>query len=148
MPRQRNRPHDIFRWIDRSAGPTACWPWTGALNSKNMPYFTVDGVKHIAYRLAYVLIKGEGSLSPDQLIRHTCDNQACCNPEHHIPGTHQQNMDDMKARERHGLSRIVVRAIRKLSIEGQTYNDIAQLYGITASSVGEIVRGETHKEDA
>lgn len=36
----------------------------------------------------------------DELTRHTCDNPQCCNPDHLIIGTHQENYDDMVARGR------------------------------------------------
>ena len=34
------------------------------------------------------------------IVRHTCDNPPCCNPEHLILGTHQDNTDDMYQRNR------------------------------------------------
>lgn len=36
----------------------------------------------------------------DELTRHTCDNPQCCNPDHLLIGTHQDNVDDMIARGR------------------------------------------------
>ena len=34
------------------------------------------------------------------VIRHTCDNPACCNPNHMIVGTNKENTADMIARQR------------------------------------------------
>lgn len=36
----------------------------------------------------------------DELTRHTCDNPQCCNPDHLVIGTHQENYEDMVARGR------------------------------------------------
>jgi hypothetical protein len=136
-----NKPTDVFRSIDMSGGRDACWPFKGALNAKGRPYFTVRGKKYLAYRLAKVLVDGEDSLPDDELARHTCDNEVCCNPSHIIRGGHQDNMNDMKERERHGLPHHTVRAIRKLAstTNGPTHAEIGELYGIGRSTVTEIV---------
>lgn len=137
-----NQAKDVFRSIDMTGGPDACWPFKGKPNAKGRPYFTVAGKKHLAYRLATDLVKGEEYLG-DQIARHTCDNEMCCNPRHIIPGGHQDNMNDMKERERHGLPHHTVRAIRKLASKanGPTHAEIADLYGIGRSTVTEIVGG-------
>lgn len=47
-------------------------------------------------RLAFTLAKGP---IPDGLVvRHTCDNQCCCNPDHLITGTQKENIGDCIAR--------------------------------------------------
>lgn len=136
--RPRNKPTDVFKYIDMSGGPDACWPFTGKVNNKGRPYFAVGGVKHLVYRLVYELVHGVDALK-DKIARHTCDNEICCNPRHIVPGDHQQNMDDMKERERHGLPHHTVRAIRKLAAIGRTHVEIGELYGIGRSTVTEIV---------
>ena len=56
-------------------------------------------------------------------------------------------MNDMKERERHGLSKITVRAIKKLLIEERPQQEIADLYGITREAVSAIATGRNHKEN-
>jgi predicted XRE-type DNA-binding protein len=95
----------------------------------------------ISYRCVYELVHGV-KLSTDELIRHTCDNGAepigCGNPTHLVRGNNVENMDDMKERSRHGLTRNVVKAIRRLLDLGRRQEDIAELYGISQSSVSAI----------
>ena len=139
-----NRKVDVFRLIDMSGGPNACWPFKGKTNNKNRPYFTVDGKKYLAYRLTYELVNGEGSLE-GFMARHTCDNEICCNPSHIEKGDHQQNMDDLKERERHGLPHHTIRAIRKLGSAGISHSSIADRYGIGRSTVTEIINYVNYK---
>jgi hypothetical protein len=128
-----------------SGGADACWPFKGKLNGKGRPYFTVAGKKHLAYRLAYELVNGDDTLE-GVMARHTCDNEVCCNPRHIVPGDQQQNMNDMKERERHGIPHHAVRAIRKLgnTPNGPTHAEIAELYGMARSTVTEIINGKNY----
>lgn len=69
-------------------------------------YTTVryNGEVHRAHRVVYcqhnnVTIESIKSL----VVRHSCDNTRCINPEHLLLGTHQDNMDDKMERGRwHG----------------------------------------------
>jgi len=142
--RAKNRKIDVFRVIDMSAGPNKCWPFTGKLNSKGRPYFTADGEKWLAYRLTYELVHGEGSIT-GAIARHTCDNEVCCNPSHIVPGDHQDNMNDMKERERHGLPHHTVRAIRRLGDMGIAHSAIADRFGVARSTVSEMVERKNYK---
>jgi hypothetical protein len=119
-----------------------CWEWKGKINAKdNRPYFTVNGKRRPSY--AYVLEACTGEAQKEQQVLHSCDNTTCCNPHHLRWGTHQDNMDDMKERERHGLNRTVVRAILKLIEDGRSHEDIAGLYGISREAVTAIHNGRT-----
>jgi hypothetical protein len=152
MSARKNRPVDVFKHIDMQAGPiwknpetgeeTRCWPWKGKLNDEGRPYFTLDGKKVLAYRITYELASGD--TLGDRFWRHHCDNPACCNPKHGIPGTNTENMHDMKSRERHGMPHHVVRAIRKLIEQGISDEVIAQLYGKGRSTIYDIRMGITY----
>ena len=56
------------------------------------------GFSFLAHRVAWAL---HHETEPGkQVIRHRCDNPACCNPEHLIAGTHSDNMLDAVSRGR------------------------------------------------
>ena len=88
-------------------------------------------------------------------LRHTCDNPRCINPLHLIKGTHAENMNDMKVRnrvskgERHARSVLnwtLVRQMRELYSTGNfTQAELAKSFGVGTSTVQQIVRGATWK---
>lgn len=138
----KNKLHDVFKHIDMTGGPDACWLWKLKL-SNDRPYFTVAGKKYLAYRLVYELVKGEELGS--RMYLHQCDTPNCCNPNHGKPGDHQQNMNEMKERERHGLSHHMVRNIKKLLASGQmTHQQIADLTGVSKTVITEINTGRNY----
>jgi hypothetical protein len=108
MPRQ---PMDLAQrfWphVDRSGGPTACWPWTGSRRKKvgeeygrfkwtNPVSGVVESVN--AARVAFYLTHGHLPV----VACHDCDNPPCCNPfEGHVcDGTHATNGEDKAVRGR------------------------------------------------
>ena len=82
--------------------PTECWNWKSSWRSK-FGYGRIRlagrGSRDVvAHRLAYELTVGP--LRATDLARHMCDNPACCNPAHIIPGTHSDNLRDQYERGR------------------------------------------------
>ena len=140
-----NVPTDVFKFIDMMDGDKdKCWPWKEKVNAKDgRPYITIQGTRRTAYRIVLELHSGEPPNNRQAL--HACDNHICCNPHHLRWGTHQDNMNDMKGRERHGMPKTVVRAILKLRNEGKTQEDIANLYGISRETISAIETGRSHK---
>jgi hypothetical protein len=139
-----NKPYDVFKHID-IRGNDDCWPWKGKINAKDgRPYFTVEGKRRVAY--AHVLETYTGKMAKGRQVLHSCDNPTCCSPYHLRWGTHQDNMDDMKERERHGLPKTVVRAIRKLLDDNRPQRAIAELYGISRETISAIATRRSHKE--
>lgn len=64
-------------------------------------YVYSDGDKiKLHKRVLEMKIERKLKVDCDELTRHTCDNPQCCNPDHLIIGTHQENYDDMVARGR------------------------------------------------
>lgn len=147
-----NSPTDVFQLIDMR-GHDECWPflgtWGGRAREKR-PYFMASGRRTMAYRIVWELVNGP--IPEGMLILHSCDNGGfpigCCNPLHLRTGTVQENSNDMVSRQRHGLPRIVVRAILSLLDRGVIQQEIADLYGISREAVSAIATGRSHRGEA
>lgn len=140
-----NSPEDVFKKINMAGGDiTQCWLWKGKVNKKdNRPYMTIKGKRRPAYVISLELFSGE--VQAGRLACHSCDTPRCCNPHHLKWASHQDNMDDMVERERHGIPKTVVRAIRRLRIEGKTQQHIADLYGVSRETISAIDTERTKK---
>ncbi len=132
--------------VDKSGGPTACWPWKACLGTYGYGLFKLDGKAVQAPRIAYELTYGP--LKHNAL--HRCDNRPCCNPRHIYDGTSQDNIDDMDARGRRvttpgelnasaKLTRAEVNAIR---LDSRSCRAIARDYAIGKSMVSNIKQGK------
>lgn len=147
-----NDPADVFRYY-AIGNDDECWIYTGnawgGQAREKRPYFMAQGRRQIAYRWIYELVNGV-TLTPDQLILHSCDKGGypvgCGNPAHMRIGTVQQNSDDMMDRQRHGLPKTVVRAIRTLIEQGRTQQEIADLYGVSRETISAIATTRVYKK--
>ena len=86
--------------------PTGCWEWQGHVHPEPNPYGSTSyrGKGWRVHRLAYHLAKGPIPAGLD--ICHECDYKRCCNPDHLFPGTHRDNMLDMRAKKKMHQDRI------------------------------------------
>lgn len=145
-----NDPASVFDHIDMKSR-SECWPWRGGgwggRDRNKRPYYQTNGTRWIAYRLVYYLVRGVKP-TDEQIILHSCDNGqypiGCCNPDHMSIGNEAMNARDMMERERHGLPRSVIKAIRRLLDAGRTHAEIAELYGVSRQTVTELHRGRTY----
>lgn len=128
----------------------SCWEWAGSTNDKGYGIFMSADRKPIrAHRVAYQIFKGE---EPGPVLRHTCDNPPCCNPDHLLQGTFEDNSRDMVERgrsrtgQRHPHAKLTdadVIEMRRLREEGVTLPELAAVYGIAKSNVHFIVTRQT-----
>lgn len=118
---------------------SGCMLWRGAVNTDGYPAgsrrrkdnFRVEcNVKlhrHL-YEHMHGVILGKGDV-----IRHSCDNPLCLNPEHLSIGTMTDNMVDRRDRARtHGhVSGAEIAAVREALLQGKKFVDVATDLGIT-----------------
>lgn len=115
-----------------------------------------------AHVVAFILTIGK--IPPGKIVRHTCDNRLCCNPEHLILGTHAENMADMVARggrkgigsgSDNGRSKLTqeqaeeIRAIYAAQkgsrrIDRLSQAAIGEQYGISQHAVSQILMGRRY----
>lgn len=80
---------------------TGCWLWGDSVNFFGYGILKASALdKKIvtAHRASYWLQHGKFNLSLHVL--HRCDTPSCVNPDHLFLGTHQENMDDRKRKNR------------------------------------------------
>lgn len=142
----------FWRKVDRR-GDDECWLWRGTKNLDGYGRFSLDGAKVAAHRFAYELFVGP--IPEGALIRHTCDDPACVNPAHHIPGTNAENMRDMVERKRsasgvrHGSRKLTIEqlvVIRQRIAADETMEAIARDFGVTHTAIRKIRNGVTWRE--
>lgn len=144
----RNRPLADRFWakVDRSAGRTACWPWTASTDSFGYGRFwtgeKVDGSNRVAWELTHGPIP-EGEGYHGLCVLHKCDNPGCCNPDHLFLGSNATNLKDMTAKGRHGMAKLSAGdalAIRKMYETGRfTHAEIADAFGMSRGMVSMII---------
>lgn len=117
----------------------------------------LDGKKHKVHRALYCILK-EKNLTIDIEVRHTCDTPKCCNIEHLVEGTHQENMSDMVNRKKtkhysgelNGSSKLTdiqIKEIRRLYDSGEITNKskLSRMFKCSDVLVGLVVRNKNRK---
>lgn len=78
-----------------------CWEFRGSKNNGGYGNFRHQGKTMKAARVAFFLRKGYWPRN----ACHSCDNPACCNPDHIFDGSHKDNMQDMVKKGRNKADR-------------------------------------------
>lgn len=124
-----------------------CWIWTGCVNSDGYPRLCLrnkDGSwnRNIkGHRYVYEQTKGE--IPEGYVIRHTCDNILCLNPDHLLSGTMTDNMKDRQDRGRTSnfISEEINKGIKSLREIGLSQKTVAKIFGCSQGHVSKLERG-------
>ena len=128
----------------------------------------VRKVPRHAHRMAYALIIGQDidDIPEERYICHSCDNRKCIRPSHLFAGSAKDNMEDCvekgriatKSNGRHGavthpetiqhgsqnpsskITEVKVRTARAFHRAGWSNRALAQKYGLSESTMSEILR--------
>jgi len=96
-----------------------------------------------------------GFIPEGMVVRHTCDNPHCINPEHLLIGTPKENAEDMVRRNRtvvrHGeasnFSKLTTEDVAAIRAADKTIGNryLAKIYGVTHSNISAIRLGKSWK---
>lgn len=133
---------DLLAMIDPFGGLFSCWPYIGKRKHKDGYGYPKRNQKGIlAHRWSYEH-HYQVALAADIVVRHTCDNPACCNPLHLLPGTQADNHKDMHERQRWrpgkhpmALNQETIEKIIQLKKTGLNYVEIAATLGCSTPTV-------------
>jgi hypothetical protein len=138
----------FWKYVQRGE-PDDCWIWTASTDRYGYGQFKMDGKMVKAHRFSYTLAHGP---IPDGLhVLHHCDNPPCVNPAHLFPGSHIDNMRDREAKGRgtrgtaNGRCRLTDEEVAEIRNAVGLQREIAERFGISHKTVGNIKRGKTHR---
>lgn len=97
------------------------------------------------HRIAYTLTKGP--IKPGEFVLHSCDNKACCNPDHLRVGTNIDNIRDRLERNRIcGTAKInmeIANEIRRRVFNGESKESLSREFKIATKTILSLCRFET-----
>lgn len=131
-----------------------CWLWKGGKAAKSRSTGTNYGSYKgkLAHRISYETYNGV--LQKGDVVRHSCDNPICVNPNHLIKGTQKDNVADMAWRRRstHGernhhavLTKSKVTAILAYSAQGRSGKELANAFGVSQQTICDITKRRSWK---
>ncbi len=123
-----------------------CLEWTRCFNTDGYPRAAFDGYTNgKVHRVIYEIV--HGPIEKGLVIRHTCDNPKCINPNHLIKGTNYENIVDRNIRSGNGrakLTKTQVIAIRELANKFSR-TEIAKIFNVDSRTVSSIILGHHWK---
>jgi len=131
---------------------SGCWLWEASRNHKGYGNFRMTHI-YLAHRASYALYKG--AIPEGLCVLHKCDVPACVNPDHLFLGTHLDNAVDRmekgrsQAGEHHVRAKLTKEAVTDIRSKYQrwkyTYQDLADEYGVSNSTIYNVVAGVNWK---
>lgn len=133
---------------------SGCWIYRGTIGADGYGTVASGSSRIRVHRAMYE--HAHRSISPGMVVRHTCDNPPCINPDHLLQGTPKQNSADAVERqrmangERHGMHKIDdsdVEEMRNLYDRGLfTQRQLAKKFGCSQAQVNNILLRKQRKD--
>lgn len=130
--------------------PGNCWEWQGSRRG-HMGYSQIGANGRVMYGHIVSYEHFHGPKPEGTIIRHTCDNPICVQPDHLTIGTHKDNHADMDSRgrrkpakgESQHLAKLTAEAVRHIRSSDETANELAARYGVSHWTIRDVLKGKT-----
>lgn len=138
-----------------------CLIWRGHVSEDKLPIVSEKRVKKSARRKLYEAIKGV-ELTRRQLVRTTCGDHLCMNPEHlkvmDVAKVRKEDakrgsystptMNAARVRTSRARGKLTIEQVREIRASTLTLVKLAAIYGVDKSVVGRIRRNEAWIDEA
>lgn len=127
---------DLTYFLNKTIPDKTCMIWTGCVNTDGYPRVTWkksnNGKLH---RIVWELYNQKDPTN--YVVRHTCDNPRCINPEHLILGSFKENNQDRTNRDRsQGLKQKDVELIQTLYTQKiYTVKELMRMFNVSSSTI-------------
>lgn len=165
LPLPKGSADRFRRAVPSGLPPTACWPWSGILDTCGYGKLFIRGKYIGAHRVALALSL-DREIQAGKHVLHSCHNRACCNPAHLREGTHLENIREAVAHgsfsrlpkgaawwaihghearggEKNGNARLTAQQvveIRRRAAAGEVKADLAREFRVEWVTINKIVK--------
>jgi hypothetical protein len=143
IPRNGRAPRKSFDQRLELDEETGCWNWTGAKTPDGYGNLKRGGKSIAAHRYAFE--KLVGPIPSGACILHSCDNPACCNPDHLRVGSQKENIHDAIERGRFVAPRqkLTLAQVDEIRVTGATNRELAERLGVHHTTIRDVRNGRT-----
>lgn len=130
---------DLDFFLSHTTPNGTCLEWTRCYNTDGYPRAGWKGHSNgKVHRIVWEL--HNEAEAAGKVIRHTCDNPKCINPEHLELGTNYENIQDRNARGRthNSISKEEINSIKALLDAGYKQTEVSEMLGIKYKRVSHI----------
>lgn len=119
-----------------------CVEFTGTKHNSGYGLIIIGGKQKRVHRVVYEAVYGP--IADGLIVCHSCDNRACCNPEHLFLSDHSGNAADRNSKNRqaigdgHGRAKITDAQVAEIMRDRRKPHIVAAEYGISETYVSRI----------
>lgn len=129
----------LFSKVEKASN--GCWNWTGATQSSGYGAIQMWPLVKRAHRVMYEHLIGP--IPKGKLLRHTCDNKICVNPDHLLIGTKADNgRDSVERGQFRPNNKLTPEQVVRIRSDNRACVSIAPDYGVTTGTISRIKAGK------